>query len=224
MSTLPQIETRGAWLRWAHVLAWATIGWNIVEGLVAMGFGVSDESIALFGFGVDSWIEVGSAVVVLWRLQGEAGLEGTRTRERERRATQGIGVLMGLLGVGMAIGGLAAVVSGSHPATTVPGVVVAVLSLLFMAFLWRAKVRTADELGSRTVKADAACSRACMQLSVVLLAGSALYAVAPALWWADGVAAIGLGFLVGREGVEGWREAQKPDFDGGCCGGCEHDG
>jgi divalent metal cation (Fe/Co/Zn/Cd) transporter len=221
MSSIPDVGPREAWLRQATTLAWITIGWNVLEGLVAMGFGVAEESVALFGFGVDSWIEVGSAVVVLWRLAGERG--AVRALDRERRATQGIGVLMGLLGVGIAAGGAQAIASGGHPATTVPGVVVAALSLLFMAFLWRAKVRVADGLGSRAMKADAACSRACMQLSVVLLAGSALYAVAPAMWWADGVAAIALGFLVGREGVENWREARKPQFEGGCCSGCHAD-
>ncbi len=212
------VSPRDAWLRRAHVLAWATVAWNVLEGVAAMGFGVSDESLALFGFGADSWIEVGSAVVVLWRLRGEAGGPGAPSRERERRATQVIGWLMGLLGVGMAAGGVASLASGGHPATTAPGVVISALSLGFMAFLWRAKVQTAEALDSRTVKADAACSRACMQLSVVLWAGSALYLVAPASWWADAVAAVALGLLVGREGLESWREAREPDFDGGCCG------
>lgn len=210
--------TRALWL------AWLTIAYNLVEGGVAMGFGLADESIALFGFGVDSWIEVTSAVVVLWRLQGESGRAGAASLERERRATQGIGVLLGLLGVAMAIGGVVTLASAARPETTLSGVVVSVASLALMAFLWRAKVRTADVIGSRTLRADALCSRACMQLSVVLLAGSALYAVAPALWWADAVAAVALGFLVGREGWSSWRAARTEDFDGGgCCDGCHHD-
>jgi divalent metal cation (Fe/Co/Zn/Cd) transporter len=210
-------DERPGWVRWAHLLAWATILYNAVEGVVAVGFGLSDDAIALLGFGIDSWIEVGSAVVVLWRLRAEAG-SADRRLARERLATQGIGVLLALLGVGMALGGAVTLARGHHPATTVPGVVIAASSLVFMAWLWRAKVRAAGALDSRTLTADAACSRACMQLSVVLLAGSALYAAAPALWWADGAAAIALGLLVGREGVQSWREARRADFDGGCCG------
>lgn len=216
--TLDRWWTRALWL------AWLTIAWNVVEGVVAMGFGLADESIALFGFGVDSWIEVTSAIVVLWRLRGESGRGGALTLDRERRATQRIGVLMGLLGFGMSFGGVVALAEGAHPATTLSGVAVSVASLALMAFLWQAKVRTAEALGSATLRADAACSRACMQLSVVLLVGSALYAVAPALWWADAVAAVALGFLVGREGWQSWRAARAEAFDGGgCCGGCHDD-
>jgi divalent metal cation (Fe/Co/Zn/Cd) transporter len=218
MGTTTVEADRERWLRRALALAWATALYNVVEGIVAVGFGLSDDSIALLGFGIDSWIEVGSAGVVGWRLAGESGRTAEHSLARERRATQVIGALLGALGVGMAAGGVATLLLGGHPETTVPGVIVAGASLGFMAWLWRAKVRAARALDSRTITADAACSRACMQLSVVLLAGSLLYAVAPALWWADAVAAVVLGVLVGREGVESWREARRDDFSGGCCG------
>jgi divalent metal cation (Fe/Co/Zn/Cd) transporter len=201
-------NTRESWLRWARLLAWLTILYNVVEGMVAVGFGVADESLALFGFGVDSWIEVGSAVVILWRLHG-----GSRAQDREKRATRAIAGLLVLLGAGMVLGGGVSLVSRGHPETTLPGIVVAVVSLLSMAFLWRWKVRAAEFLDSSAVRADAACSRACMQLSVVLFVGSVAYALVPGLWWADAVAACALGLLVGRDGLEEWREVDEESDD-----------
>ncbi len=87
-----------------------------------------------------------------------------------------------------------------------------------MAALWRAKLRVGRALDSATVMADAACSRACMQLSAVLFAGSLLFLAAPRLWWADGVSALVLALLIAWEGLGMVRAARREDFDGGC--GC----
>jgi divalent metal cation (Fe/Co/Zn/Cd) transporter len=199
----------------AIFLGWFTILYNLVEGAVSMGFGWSEESLALFGFGVDSWIEVASAAVVLWRLRGHAEIE------RERRAALVIGGLFVALAAATALGAVLQLAAGQHPDSTVPGVVVSLASLGVMAWLWQAKVRVAKAIGSRTLEMDAACSRACIQLSVVLLAGSVLYLLVPALWWVDAAAALGLAALILKEGVEGIREARKPTFTGGCCGHCD---
>jgi divalent metal cation (Fe/Co/Zn/Cd) transporter len=214
------------WERRALWLARATIAWNVVEGLVAMGFGWDDGSVALFGFGVDSWVEVGSAGVVYWKLtRATTGCATTRndrerngTVRRERTATRWISALLVALAAATAVGAVAQLGAGGHPATTVPAVVVSAVSLSFLGWLWGAKRRAATVLDSRTLAMDAACSLACIQLSVVLLAGSVAYLVAPALWWADAVAALVLAALIGREGRAGWRAASRADFAGGC--GC----
>ena len=166
---------------------------------------------------------MGSAVVVLWRLRGEGGAGMLLDRHKERRATRLIGGLLLLLAVVMAGGGALQLLSGRHPGTTLPGLLIGLLSLSFMFFLWRAKLATASALDSRTLRMDAACSRSCIQLSAVLLAGSLVFVLAPALWWADAVAALALAVLVGREGLETIRAARRPDFDGGCgCASCGH--
>lgn len=210
---------RAQWLERARFLAYFTVGYNLVEGLVSMSFGWADESFALFGFGADSFIEVGSALVVLWRLKGE-GAEGCATQRlaRERQAALAIGVLFLLLALGTAIGAALQLASLKTPYTTVPGLVVSVVSLGFMFGLWRAKLRAARALDSRTLEGDAACSLACIQLSTVLFTGSLLFLVVPALWWVDGVAALVLAGFIGKEGVQGIRGALKKDFTGGC--GC----
>lgn len=209
------------WVQRAIALAWFTIVYNLVEGVVAMGFGIADESIALFGFGADSFIEVASAGVVLWRFRGEVGRAAPIVRERERKATLWIGALFLLLAVATSAGSLLQLFAGRHPDTTIPGVIVSVVSLSFMFFLWSAKTKAALALGSKTVAADAACSLACIKLSAVLFAGSVVVLAAPALWWADAAAALVLAVLIGREGWETIENARRADFDGGC--GCGHD-
>lgn len=155
---------RAAWLARSALAGEAklTIGYPAVGGARVDGVGVAEESVALFGFGVDSWSEVASAVVVLWRLRDESA---GRSVERERKATFAIGVLFLLLAVGIVVASAIQLAEGGQPASTVPGVIVSALSIGFIVFLWSAKKRTALALDSRTVVADAACSLACLQLS-----------------------------------------------------------
>jgi divalent metal cation (Fe/Co/Zn/Cd) transporter len=211
-------------VRIAFGLALVTMGYNVLEGLVSLGFGIAGESVALLGFGADSWIEFGSATVVLWRLRGEAGagtrLAGTRLAgTREKKATLIIGSLLTGLGISVIVGATLRLLQGAVPDTTLPGIAIGAVSLSFMGFLWRAKLRVAHALDSRTLLLDAACSRSCLQLSAILFLGSLLFMIFPELWWADASAAILLALLITREGVEGIRAARRPDFAGGCpCG------
>lgn len=211
---MPEEEASG-WLRRAWQLAWFTVGYNLLEGAVSIGFGVSDDSVALWGFGFDSLIEVGSAVLVMVRLRHGFGAKATLA---ERRATGGIGWLFLLLAGVVAIGALFQLSAQRHPPTTLPGLVISALSLSFMAGLWRAKLKVAKALDSAALRSDAACSRACIHLSLVLFAGSVGFLLVPALWWVDAVAALALALLIAREGWEMRAAARQPDFDGGC--GC----
>ena len=202
------------WRRRALWLSGLTIAYNLVEGLVSMGFGWAEDSIALFGFGADSFIEVASALLVLWKLLDHGNLE------RERRATRGIGRLFLCLAVGILGGVILQITAQRHPPTTLPGLVISALSLSFMTFLWRAKLQTAKVLDSATLEADAACSLACIQLSAVLFAGSLVFLLLPVLWWVDAAAALGLALLIGKEGIGMIRATNSERFTGGC--GCGH--
>ena len=203
------------WKRRALLLAWFTIVFNLVEGGVSVAFGLAEDSVALWGFGFDSFVEVGSALVVLWRLRG--ALEA-RAQQKERNATMAIGVLFLLLAAGVLAGSAFQLLGRHRPDSSLPGVVVSLVSLAVMFWLWRAKLAAARGLDSATLKGDAACSLACIQLSAVLLAGSLVSALIPAAWMADGLAAALLALLIAREGVGMIRAARKPDFQGGC--GC----
>lgn len=201
----------------AVLLAWFTIGFNLLEGLVSVAFGVQEESFALLGFGLDSFIEVFSAVLVLWRFKGEQGLDAVLSLNKERRATFGIGILFLLLGAGTILASTVQWMSHAQPNTTLPGFIIAAVSLSFMFYLWRAKVNVARELDSATMMKDARCSLACIELSAVLLLGSLLFLLSPSLWWADSLSAIVIGGLILQEGIGTVRAARRDDFSGGCC-------
>ena len=207
---------RPDWVAYARSLARLAIAYNVLESLVSMGFGWAEHSVALFGFGADSLIEVGSSVLVLWRLQAEAsGLPGS---DRERRAALGIGILFLLLAIGTAVGSVLQLASRRHPETTLPGLAVSILSVGVMVFLWRGKKLAAHVLDSPALAGDATCSLVCMQLSAVLFIGSLAFWIRPSLWWADAAAALVLCLFIGKEGWEMVAAARKPDFTGGC--GC----
>lgn len=208
--------SRERWIAYAKALAFFTILYNLVEGLIAMGFGWSDDSLALFGFGADSFIEVFSALLVLWRLRADDCGDGLIAPER--KVTKGVGWLLLMLAAGTAGGSLLQLEAKRHPSTTLPGVIVSLASLGFMVYLWRAKLAAAKALDSRAVASDAACSLACIQLSTILLVGSLIFFVAPHLWWVDSVAALLLALLIAKEGWEMRQAASREGFDGGC--GC----
>lgn len=215
-----KIQKEGPLIRRVIALSWFTICYNVIEGVVSMGFGFSEHSVALFGFGADSFIEVASATLVLWRFRGESGLGNLLETNRERSATLGIGILFLLLALGAVMGGAFQLFERSHPKTTLPGLVISALSLSFMFFLWHAKRSVGQSLNSSTVINDAACSFACIQLSVVLFLGSLLFMMMPDLWWADSVAAIILAGFIAKEGLKTVRAARAPEFLGGCdCSG-----
>ncbi|MRR08594.1 heavy metal transporter, partial [bacterium] len=112
----------------ARRLAWFTVGYNIVEGLVSVAFGISDDSISLFGFGLDSFIEVFSAVIVLWRLRREFG-SGAGSIQRERLATRGIGILFVVLTAVIMVNSTLRLINRVHPETALPGIVISLASL-----------------------------------------------------------------------------------------------
>lgn len=207
-----RLITRVLWL------SWFTIAYNLIEGVVSVGFGVAEESVSLAGFGLDSFIEVASALIVIWRFKGESGLGASLELERERRATLGIGILFLALALVTGLASGLQLWRQEHPATTIPGVVISALSLSFMFYLWNAKKKAGKALASPTVLKDAACSLACIKLSVTLFLGSLLFAIFPSFWWADATAGGVLALLIAKEGWETIQAARSEDFSGGGCG------
>ncbi|HXH30835.1 MAG TPA: cation transporter [Bacteriovoracaceae bacterium] len=199
----------------ARFLSIFTIFYNLIEGFASIYFGIEDESISLLGFGLDSFVEVASAVIVLMKLKNQ---NPDLNLSHERRATFLIGLLFILLGFSVVGTAGYALYTGSHPETTKAGIVISVLSLSFMFFLWRSKAEIGIKMNSSTVMADAKCSLACIKLSVILFVGSLVYWLWPILWWVDSSVALVLGFLIFREGYELVQNSRKPEFQGGC--GC----
>ena len=178
-------------------LEYLTIGWNAVEAVVAVGSGIVAGSIALVGFGFDSLIEVFAASVVVWEFRG-------LSEERERRALRLIAISFFVLTAYVIFESARDLLVRAEPRASIPGIVLALVSLTVMPLLARAKRKTGKALGSATLVADAAETMLCALLSAILLAGLVLNATL-GWWWADPLAALGIASLALREGVEAWR-------------------
>lgn len=198
MTTTPAdaAASAAALRRRAVLLAWATIAWNVVEAVVAITAGSRAGSMALVGFGLDSTVEVASAVVILWQFAGG-------DQQRERRALKLIGLSFFALAAYVSVQSLLALVTASRPDASVVGITLAAASLLVMPLLAHAKRRTGRQLGSATVTADSQQTWLCTYLSAVLLVGLALNATL-GWWWADPLAGLVIAALALREGREAW--------------------
>jgi divalent metal cation (Fe/Co/Zn/Cd) transporter len=191
-------------------LEYLTVGWNIVEGLIAVGAGAAAGSIALIGFGVDSFVESISGTVLVWRLRAEAaGADEERVEHVERRAARLVALSFLILAAYVAFEAARTLVNGDRPDASPIGIALTAISLVVMLWLARAKRDTGVALGSRALVADSQQTFACWYLSATTLAGLALNA-ALGLWWADPVAALVIAAFLVREAREAW-EGEEDD-------------
>jgi divalent metal cation (Fe/Co/Zn/Cd) transporter len=202
---------RGQLLRRAWWLALFTVVWNLAEGGVAMAAAALAGSRALLGFGVDSFVESASAVVLLWRLRVEQR-SPERAEHVEQRALTIIGVTFLALAALVGVESVRSLLAGDQPDVSRTGIVLTIVSLVVMPVLAREKRRVGRELGARSVEADSQQTQACVYLSAVVLAGLAANA-AFGWWWADPVAALGVVAFLVSEGLEALRADHVDD----CC-------
>ena len=195
-------EVRRALVHHGRLLSYVTLVYNVFEGLASLIFGTIAGSIALVGFGIDSLIEVTSSATSLWRLG--ADLEPVRRERAERASLRIIGVCFLTLAIYILLEAGHALWKHEPPTGSIPGMVVATLSVVVMPLLARAKRRVAIELGSRALRADATQTNLCTYLSAVVLGGLALNALF-GWWWADPVAALAMTPLIAKEGLDGLR-------------------
>ena len=206
------ILERTAVVRHGRRLEYFTIAWNALEGLVAVVAGAIAGSISLVGFGIDSFIEVTSGSVLLWRMSVDAEVQ--RRELNERRALRIVGVCFLLLAAYIAYESLLDLWSRRPPEHSVPGIVLACVSLVVMPLLSRAKRKVGRALGSAAMHADAKQTEFCTYLSAILLAGLLLNALFD-LWWADSVAALMMAPIIAKEGIEGLQGKACEE----CCAG-----
>ena len=183
-------------------LEYFTICWNSLEGLVAVAAGVVSGSVSLVGFGVDSFIEVASGSAVLWRMSMDA--DGHRREAVEVRSLRIVGACFLALAAYVAYEAIRVLVSREGAAESVPGIVLACVSLIVMPLLSRAKRRVGAAMNSRAMHADARQTEFCTYLSAILLGGLLLNLVW-GWWWADPVAALIMVPIIAKEGVDGLR-------------------
>jgi divalent metal cation (Fe/Co/Zn/Cd) transporter len=201
----PGLSPRRKTLQRALWLAGITVAWNVIEGVIAVTAGTEAGSIALLGFGIDSFIETASAVVVGLRLYQEwQGRSPEALEQIEKRASRIAGALLLALAAYVLIDSLRRLYVGAEAGESMLGVVLTTVSLIVMPVLGRAKLRAAAQLNSRALRADAYETITCAWLSLTTLMG--LAANAAFGWhWADPIAALVLVPLIVREGLEGVR-------------------
>eukprot|EP00301_Raphidiophrys_heterophryoidea_P018988 c3976_g1_i1.p1 GENE.c3976_g1_i1~~c3976_g1_i1.p1 ORF type:complete len:748 (-),score=207.30 c3976_g1_i1:481-2724(-) len=202
------------WFKIAVVLGVITVLWNIAEGVASIQLGISDEAVSLYVFGIDSIIEVLSALVVLFRLYSTRAsfLPNSdappspispalvaRQQQHELYSAFAINLLLIGLVIASITSSTISLVKHKHLDTSVPGLGIGAFSLIFMCLLYFTKVKAAVMLNSKVLAADASCSLACCLLSFVLFAGSLVCLILPSLWFVDPITAIVIAVVIFRD-------------------------
>lgn len=203
----------------AYAISIFTIVYNIIEGLISMGIGYNDEALTLFGFGVDSFIEVLSGIgiaVMITRIQRNPK---SSKSEFEISALKLTGTAFYMLSVGLVIGIILNLLNHHKPETTIWGVIISVISIAVMIWLMNTKKDLGKKLHSEPILADANCTKVCIYMSVILLVSSLIYELTGFLY-ADILGSIGLIYFSISEGKEAFDKAKGKSC--GCGGECEN--
>lgn len=205
-------------LQWAFILSIITVGYNTLEGLVATFFGASDETLALFGFGVDSFVEVLSGLGIAHMVM-RMKKNPVADRDRfEKTALQITGLSFYLLTAGLVVGAGLAVYMQAEPETTRIGIIISVISIATMYFLYRAKLRVGHALDSAPIVSDAHCTKTCFYLSFILLGSSLLYELF-SIPYVDALGSLGIAWYAFKEGREAFEKARSGNLScsDDCC-------
>jgi divalent metal cation (Fe/Co/Zn/Cd) transporter len=194
--------------RRARALAWGGIAWHVVEFAIAIGAGIAAGSIALIGFGADSFVEALAGLVVVWLFTGER----RGSNAAERRAQILIAVTFFVLAAYVGIEAVRALVVGDHPAVSWVGIGLAAVTAVSMPLLALAKRRVGTALHSAATVKEAGQTQLCAYLSIALLIGLGANALL-GWWWADPLAALAIAGVAAQEGRSSWRGE-------GCCDAC----
>ena len=201
--------------RQAYKLSLFTIFYNIIEGLVSMILGYADETLSLFGFGADSFIEVMSGIGIAVMILRIKSNPGSPKGSFEKTALKITGTAFYLLSAGLLAGIIINLISRHKPETTIWGVVISLVSVAVMVWLMNAKKRIGKKLNSEPIIADANCTKVCVYMSLVLLASSLVYELT-GFAYADSIGAAGLIYFSVSEGKEAFEKARGKEC--GCTG------
>ena len=214
MTNDTQIDVNKYWM-YAFYLALFTIIYNLAEGLVSIYFGAQDEALTLFGFGIDSFIEVMSGLGILAMVvRIRRNTEAPRS-QFEQTALRITGTSFYILAVGLGATAIYNLFTAHKPETTIPGLIISVVSISFMWLLVSGKRKVGRKLNSAPILADANCSLVCIYMSVVLLVSSLVYQFT-GFGFIDSLGALGLIYFSISEGREAFEKAARVEDD--CCG------
>lgn len=203
--------------KYAFILAMITIFYNLVEGLVSTYFGYEDESLALFGFGVDSFIEVISGLGIAHMVIRIQRNPDSNRDDFERTALRITGTAFYLLVAGLVSSSVFNIWMGHKPETTFWGVVISIVSIITMWLLIYGKTNVGKKLNSEAILADAECTRVCFYMSIILLISSGIYELTN-IAYIDSLGSLGLSYFAFTEGKECFEKAKSNNL----CG-CDHD-
>lgn len=204
------------WYDLAFALGIFTIAYNLIEGIIATWFGFQDETLALFGFGVDSFIEMISGIGIVYMVMRIRQQPHSDRSGFEKTALKITGYSFYLLVAGLTLSSLLTIYLGRKPVTTFWGVIVSLISIVVMLFLIYGKIKTGKALNSDAILADANCTKVCIYMSCVLLASSAIYEFT-GFAYADALGTLGLAWFSYEEGKECFEKAASNKH----CG-CDH--
>lgn len=194
-----------------------TVLYNLGEGIFSVAFGVQDETLALFGFGVDSFIEVLSGLGIVAMILRIGRNPDTPKSVFEKTALRITGTSFYLLALGLGATAFINIYTGHHPETTLSGVIISLISIVTMWVLVRAKTHVGQRLNSAPILADANCTKVCIYMSVVLLVASLLYEFT-GIGYVDSLGALGLIYFAVQEGREAFGRARGADACACACG------
>lgn len=197
------IEVRADLVRTALVYEWVTLGWVLVEAVVAIWAGRQANSLSLIAFGADSLIEALSACVLLWRLNVELRHGRAVSENAERKASRISGALLFALGIYVIASAAWGLWSREGQEFSLAGLVITAATIPVMYFLAKRKIAIAEQIGSRALRADGMESITCGWLSFVVLAGL-LAQLAVGAWWVDSVTSLAIVYFLVKEGREAW--------------------
>ena len=212
MTTLAQKTSQASYWQYALWLAIFTIFYNVAEGVISIFFGVSDEALTLFGFGVDSFIEVMSGIGILAmviRIRQNPDAPRSRFEITALRVT---GTAFYLLAVGLGATAAYNLFTGHKPTTTLPGLIISVISIAIMWLLVAGKRKVGHALNSVPILSDANCTLVCIYMSVILLISSLVYEVT-GFGFVDSIGALGLIYFSVKEGREAFDKAKGIECD-----------
>lgn len=212
MSTITDQSAQKIYWNYVLWLAVFTIFYNVAEGLVSIGFGASDESLALFGFGVDSFIEVMSGIGILVMVNRIRQNPDTSRTPFEVTALRVTGTAFYILAAGLAASAVFNIITNHKPETTVPGLAISLISIAIMWALVTGKRKVGRALNSMPILADANCTMVCIYMSVVLLVSSFIYQVT-GFGFVDSLGALGLIYFSINEGRESFEKAKGLECD-----------
>jgi divalent metal cation (Fe/Co/Zn/Cd) transporter len=199
----------------ALILSIITIVYNIGEGIVSIIFGMNDRTLALFGFGVDSFVEVISGIGIFHMILRIKKSSSENRDKFEGTALRITGIGFYILTAGLIISSAVNIIEQNKPSTTFAGIIISIISIVTMYFLMKSKLKVGEELKSDAIIEDAHCTKTCFNLSIILLLSSLLYQVS-SIGYFDIVGSLGIAYYSFREGKESLEKANNNELNCTC--------